>query len=268
MFLAYFDAAGDPNDQNRHCVSLAGLVAPEKNWRQLEKSWNKILRRYGLDKMHMTDFAARRKPYDKLDERERNECLATLAGIVKRAVVFGCAHCFTVKDWNEMMRPHFKTQWQGTRGWYCFLLHSVLKDIRQSVKMPKGEKMACIFDRDKMNAYAATCYYDTLIDGQKWADFYGAIKFVRDQDNKLEDRFVPIQAADMVAYEATRHYEDVMVCKKRAEPRKLFANLTANSLIRGVAHPRARLERIRGEWLAIQQELDRRGIDYDPDPNT
>jgi hypothetical protein len=52
MFIAYFDESGQPSDSK--VMTLAGLVAREKDWALFEKKWMRTLRRFGLSEFHMS----------------------------------------------------------------------------------------------------------------------------------------------------------------------------------------------------------------------
>lgn len=66
MFIAYFDGSGKLEDSK--VLSMAGLVAPAKDWETFELKWQRILRRNRVSVMHMTDFNAREGEFKGWDD--------------------------------------------------------------------------------------------------------------------------------------------------------------------------------------------------------
>ncbi len=86
VFVAYFDAAGDSADPNIHVLSVAGWIAPQSKWRQLERAWSKVCEREGVSALHMKDFAHSTGEYSawKGDEGRRQRFLSDLVKTVRR----------------------------------------------------------------------------------------------------------------------------------------------------------------------------------------
>lgn len=57
VFVAYFDAAGDPKDPNIRVLSVAGWIATEAKWRRLERAWRRICLEAGVSGLHMNELA-------------------------------------------------------------------------------------------------------------------------------------------------------------------------------------------------------------------
>jgi len=57
VFTAYFDASGSPDDPNVHYLTVAGFIATAGSWTLFDKRWKKILKKYGVEKLHMKDFS-------------------------------------------------------------------------------------------------------------------------------------------------------------------------------------------------------------------
>ncbi len=86
VFVAYFDAGGDPEDPNIHVMSVAGWIAPEANWRRLERAWKKICDREGVSGLHMRKFAHSEGEYGAWlgNEPRRQKFLGDLAAVIHR----------------------------------------------------------------------------------------------------------------------------------------------------------------------------------------
>lgn len=219
VFIAYFDESGNESDCD--AMGFAGLVAPVKNWDKFEPKWKARLRRAGIDcskyGFHSADFEGGYKPFNApkwQDKFYKTAFFSDLASFVDKAVVFATTHA---------------ADHERQRACYAFLMMQCLRDIVSWVKLPKGEKIACIFDRNaKVEHYARSLFskikeearhYDHVFEGPDWK-------------NKLE--FIPLQAADMVAYEGFRVTLDVGIGGKthlRHQLKPIFSDLDLGNRI-------------------------------------
>jgi hypothetical protein len=94
VFQAFFDAGGDPNDARIRVLSMAGWVAPENRWRQLERAWIQVCKREGVNGLHMREFAHSTGEYAhwKGDEQRRARFLGDLAKVI---------HTYTNRDFSQ-----------------------------------------------------------------------------------------------------------------------------------------------------------------------
>ena len=85
VFVAYFDASGDPDDPACRVLTVAGWIAPEAKWRRLERAWKAVCGREGVSGLHMKDFAHSRHEFTtwKGDEPRRQRFLSDLAQIIR-----------------------------------------------------------------------------------------------------------------------------------------------------------------------------------------
>lgn len=247
VFRAYFDESGNPPDKD--VVTLAALVAPERKWTALEASWKKILRRSHVPFFHLTEYLARISPYDGWDEDDRISFAANLAGIAKNAIVFGSAHSVVVDDWQQVVVPCFPSRKLKRRSWYVFLEQGVLEDIVKYVKLPPGERIACRFDRNHDMDKSARKHYHELIKQRGWDEIFEGISF------EDKTRFVPLQAADMLAGLVRFRVEEVAVHGSLDEGSTLLANLCADSQITAARYTQQRLIEHKERWIRSLGEV-------------
>jgi hypothetical protein len=74
MLSAYFDESGEHDTQTGHLkkLTLGGSIAKTETWDLLSEKWNRILKDFGIECFHMTDFEANRgqfEGWDKTQER-------------------------------------------------------------------------------------------------------------------------------------------------------------------------------------------------------
>ncbi|MBU6479065.1 MAG: DUF3800 domain-containing protein [Nitrospirae bacterium] len=247
MYIAFFDESGNPSD--KEVVTLAGFVAPAKKWEKFESSWKRILRRHKVPFFHLTDYNRRKPPYDNWSEDNRISFTSDLAAITKNAIILGSAHSVVVKDWNEVVVPFFATKKLKRRSWYVFLQQGVLEDIVKYVKLPRGEQISCVFDRNHDMDSRAIEHYNELIKHRGWGEIFKDISF------EDKTRFVPLQAADMLAGLARQRVEEKVVQGSFDQEGKLLANLCANSQITLARYSKERLIELKDKWAAIRNLL-------------
>jgi hypothetical protein len=64
-YTAYFDASGK---KDQAVVTVCGFVSDAKKWAKFDAEWKNLLAGESLDYFHMTDFVAKKKPFDELAE--------------------------------------------------------------------------------------------------------------------------------------------------------------------------------------------------------
>lgn len=90
MAWLYMDESAEhgPGGKVRR-FTLGGAIATAANWKNLCAEWTGHLNRFshhGIEWFHMTDFEARKKPYDKIQDEERKALLNGLLEIALRHV--------------------------------------------------------------------------------------------------------------------------------------------------------------------------------------
>ena len=88
MLHAYFDETGDSNDST--ILGMGGCIASLGAWHHFEEEWKeKILKKYGLEFFHMTDFDGYNGSYERdkgWTEERHEECMNTLIHIISQTV--------------------------------------------------------------------------------------------------------------------------------------------------------------------------------------
>lgn len=233
VFEAYFDESGDPANESLRVFTLAFVVAPANNWKRFSVTWNRILKRHKIDVMHMKEYEHCVNQFKGWDKPKKEAFASQLAGVLKPHI--GLAHCHSMSTevWRTKIAPEMGSNFRKTRGPYIFLLQSCLEDLAEygSALLPKGERIACIFDQNRLVAGAkpdclgaAVDHYNDLKESRGWGDIFASITF----ENKKD--FVPLQAADMLAYEA---FKDMVNISKGCprQRRKLLQNLMQSERI-------------------------------------
>ncbi len=254
--IAYLDESGKPED--RPVVSLAALVALDTKWFRFDVNWKRILATnkaaiHPVQKVrwfHMTDFSKRAAPYNEWTEQKRVSFSASLARTTKNAIVFGTCHSLLTKDWNDVVLPSFENPYKKKRGWYIFLMHAVLLDIAEFVRVPRYERIDCVFDENKEVSYAAKMHYDGLKQARGLENLFGSSTYDRSP-------LIPgLQAADMLAFEGRRAVENKALNNSSEPIRKLMENLTTRKQITVGRTTREDLIKFHSDWMRVRAYRD------------
>lgn len=191
MLWAYFDESGEHDaGGDLLAMTLGGCVAPSENWDRLADGWNGVLQRYELDCFHMADFEAYQGSFrgwrDRTEDRRDllNSLLTLIVAEVPRMIGFVSYPPGGAKDFRGAYR-------NGVVGAIThFSRESLFEDADMALVFAKHPQ----YSRQKIEAH------------------FGAII---EDDPKLKTCAIqepigipPLQAADVVAYELSRHLRD------------------------------------------------------------
>lgn len=199
---AYMDETGHSSDQRQKYVGMAGLIAPESNWEEFERKWNAALKLtyINLEYFHMTDFAARQKAYKGWSEPKRRAVL----GKIWRVIETSLAMPFGVIVPMELYRKLSDEHKQHFVDPYYIGFESSLAactTFLEFMKITPEEKITMVFSEQVEFKNRAMQFYDLVKDfgimGSR-----GTPPIFRDMRD-----VVPLQAADVVAYEMYKECE-------------------------------------------------------------
>jgi hypothetical protein len=200
MLNAYMDETGHSKDELQRFNGMAGLFAPASSWEAFERKWKAMLAEFKLPFFHMKDFEARdfggsKSPYKGWNEDKRRRLFGRLlrhmAG-VQPMIIGSIIPMEYYRGLTEEQRsihddPYFLS-FQNVIA-YC-------TSFLEIVRAPQDTKVALIFSDQVEFKYRALKLYD---------DIYKFGLFIKRSAKppSFEDMrdCVPLQAADIVAYE-------------------------------------------------------------------
>ncbi len=99
MFTFYGDVSGSTNTP---VLTAAGFIATPQQWIKLERRWKQIMTEYGVNELHMKDYAHSRGEYQSWNGQEdrRRKFLSALIGEIAPRV----RHSFA----SSVYIPHYK----------------------------------------------------------------------------------------------------------------------------------------------------------------
>jgi hypothetical protein len=218
MLTFVFDASGDDNTQ---FLTMAGFASSANDWDDFSLAWKNRLERDGIEYFRTVDFNACRGPFKHWHDREDRETLqrqlsSDLMEIIKTHVYRKVSCTIINKEFQEMdeeFREQFSLCAYSLAGRTCekYARKWILEDWRRSPDMP----IALIFEAgDK--GYGKLQEKLVRDMGHLPPNFRLKKDTLRD-DGMVERGFIPLQAADWLAWEINRAARDLYEGKASTE---------------------------------------------------
>jgi len=199
MLIAYMDESGHSDDTD--FVGMAGLVAPSVRWETFEREWGHTPKEAGISSFHMREFAHSVGEFRKWKENEpkRKELLAKLMAVVSRTNAVAIGAIVSRADFRTLKPDR---QLKFLDPYYACFQTCAWGAARLASFGPPDEKVAMVFgDHSEFKGRAER--------------LWRAMKRYLDLGAKMESytfsdarRVVPLQAADIVAYELRQHFDN------------------------------------------------------------
>jgi Protein of unknown function (DUF3800) len=225
-------------------ASLAGYVDHSDRWAEFENEWKAVLARYCVEEFHLTDFENRYKEfawqnYWFLPDRElRHPLLRDLIKAIDPPSRLRVGATISIRDYHNIIPDSLKLKFHP----YYFLFAKCVEQLwRVSfLLLPPGEQLAFVFDHKLGFEGRSDAIFLALKRDFPYTNRMGTVQFAPSRD------CVPLQAADLVAFEYPKYGEMiahqtgrpvrwtmVQLCKKGA--RGLMHQITARFLKNWVA---------------------------------
>jgi hypothetical protein len=202
----YCDDSG--TDNNRVAV-VAGYVGKVAQWDLFNKEWKKVLKAFRVKQMHRADLESLYGEFSRArgwNERRRKQFLIKLHRIIKRRTVFPIGSAIIKADFESVIPDDFKRKFGGVYGWGAHECIAMLRVWCEKSCRQHTEPINWIFE-------AGTKGHGQV--GKMLEELY------RDQKERVKWRIgdwsfngkedVPLQSADVLAYELFKHAENQVV---------------------------------------------------------
>jgi hypothetical protein len=195
----YMDETGHSRDQKQRFNGMAGLIAPAKNWESLSAKWNKVLEEFRIPYFHMKDWANSRGFFTGWSKLAREKLYGKLLKKIEGIYPFPLGTIISMEDFrrlNETQQAYFDDP-------YFLGFSSVLAYVDfflERTGAAPGVKATIIYSDQVEFRHRAKQYYEVAYS----QELTGRIK--PPSFDKMQD-LVPLQAADIVAYEFYKECE-------------------------------------------------------------
>ncbi len=189
----YFDASG--THRQSETVAVAGFFAAAAAWVEFSARWQLALSDFGLDHFHMTDFAFGAPPYDEWSEPQRRARLARLLTIIREHAGFSVGIVVDRSAFDRIISPRARKVCGDAFGL------ATIAAFMEVGRMLRGTDIdawaSYVFDRGSLGAGTVLKVFQANMEDPVAKEQLRALD-LRFADKNL---FLPLQAADILAYE-------------------------------------------------------------------
>ena len=199
--MGYFDESGTHDGSTS--VAVGGFVGPEKRWRRFEREWALELRDEGVPYMHMSELESCRGLFASWDTTRARHFQKRLLAIIRKHCAWGVSCTVILDDYERLVLGHSDEELPkkvGTPFGVCSL-GCINLAVEWLKKKHPGESITCVFESGGPTGELTDWFARQKRLSPGLADLsFGAKKDV-----------LPLQAADVHAYEAWKHTENQFV---------------------------------------------------------
>lgn len=193
MFTGYFDESGTHASSPVICV--AGCISTAEQWSLFQSEWNEILVEAGVEVFHMSEFESRRGPYKDWDNEKRRYVQGRLLKIIQERVAVGIATCVVKSDYNKVMTPARRYTHDGPYAFcatMCFAYAAAWAEGQGY-----AQSIPYVFEDGVLERKEVREQFTNAYKHARARQYFRLISLTWG-DKKM---YVPLQAADILAYE-------------------------------------------------------------------
>jgi Protein of unknown function (DUF3800) len=232
--ITYADDSG--SHAGAPAFALAFYAATERRWRKFEREWKAVLKREHLTRFRMSECEAWREEFRQHPPAHWVSVKIELAEIINRYIMVGVGAAYDRDAYRRIVPPALNRLadhsgdprimiWENP---YVMAFNALVGYVRDRVSpmlRPK-ERIACVFDRQHGVAGVARDHYTRQVRFRNAVALFDEEPFFRSSIV-----IVPLQAADMLAYEVMKDF----VNREARDERKLLTLLKSRNRV-GVLH--------------------------------
>ena len=237
MFRAYLDES-----YSDRVFSIGGYFGSERAWEGFDSEWKDVLDRYSLSVFHASEWESLYGEFQGWSLDKKISCIRELIAVIANHEIIGIHSAISLRDYEQL----FPLDSEDSPYFLCF--QSCIGEIAIFAG-EQQEDVAFIFDQKPEVEYRAMRLFNFAKTHDDWLDrqWLGTITFA---DKR---KFLPLQAADGLAYEGFKHFENEITNSGRAI-RKPLDLIRKSKTLYGKPWYREELKWLRGEFKALQQE--------------
>ena len=212
MFTAYFDASG-AGDQL--AVVVAGFVSSAELWIEWEAKWLEKLSEYGLDHFHYSELSSWPEP-------KKAALVAELCKIIRPHVASKSGAAVINQEVNAVFSGSEREEWRINA--YAVAGRTVAKKMRQWCQaVGSGRMPELVFEHGDVGRGKL----DYLLTSQGYpAPIFKYKKKTTDRKSGIvHEPAIPLQAADLLAYEIFRRIREYRKTGREPNDSRLCADL-------------------------------------------
>lgn len=210
MLTAYMDETGHSKDERQRFNGMGGLFGPTEKWIEFETKWKAVLahKEFRLPYFHMKEFEARHPKtgervgfYKGRDEHKRRRLFSKLMRLIQNTHSMPVGAVVNMDDYREAC-PAWE---EFIDDPYLFTYQSVIAHTTTFIevrRLPPDVKVAFIFSNQMEFRHRALKLYEIIFGGGRFTK-----RSAYEPDFRDMRTIVPLQAADIVAYEMYKEFD-------------------------------------------------------------
>lgn len=199
MLQAYFDDSG--THDRSETVSVGGFISTPERWLKFEEEWRSALEDWGIPMFRMSKFANRARPFTYWTEEQRQQRLSRLLEVIDRNVLASIGAAIPVAEFSSKLSPEAQLYCGGPYG---LAMTFIFMDLAPAVRRLHGEEawIAYIVESGSDGAGEILKVFRENERDPQQKELYRllSLRF----ENKRQ--YLPLQAADILAYELYKHH--------------------------------------------------------------
>jgi hypothetical protein len=210
MVTGYFDDSG--TSAHDSVVVVAGYIGSVSQWQKFGQEWRSLLSEFGVTVMHRTDLENYRGEFVGWTPETRNVFVNKAQQIIKRRTYVAIGKAVIKADFEEVFPDNLKRFYGGAYG-FCAIL-CLARAKRWFDKTNLKDPIDWVFEVGTEGSGQISHLLNSLYtDVQMRTDFRLSRWSFADKD------VVPLQAADVIAYETFKHATNQLVTQPRRKVR-------------------------------------------------
>ena len=226
MLRSYMDESGKYDDPNIVTVSVCGAVASLDQWTGFEKEWKRALDDYHVSWFHMREFAFFKGEFKGWTEPRRQEFLGKLIDIMNKNIVGYLAATMSKLNFDLLTKEQQSVI--GNDPYYPCFMACVIHSAQTVLHLAPEEKVELFFADNpdfKGNAQEFWRRCKSIHAPEDIRKRLGTVTLNAEPRDVL-----PLQAADLVAYEVNHHLTEMYKTQQWPKERWAYNQLKEKML--------------------------------------
>jgi hypothetical protein len=227
MFSFYCDDSG--THSGSEWAIAASVIAPVQQWDKFCEEWQAIAADEEFSVFHMADFVAKKPPFESskwLNQEKRDRVMRRLIGTIKCRVTCAFVSAVQKSAYDEVVPADMKAKRSMGKNHYTFAIRMCMgRIIRWRRDFGRMDGLRYVFDRVSKGKGEIDAIFQRHLSETSSASLgdlglsHGGWSF----EDKA--KFMPLQAADIFAWEALHFMRSASAHGENFKPRRSYLEL-------------------------------------------